>query len=335
MTKLDTVAANLARAINEDKLPGFSGVVATAAPKFREGDIVSVVEWGECRVERVAHILLLDANRCCLLATATLLRRPVRVGDRVRCKRDVALVSVVTAPSGVDCLFWEHEDGTPIEPPPPARPIRPNDILRAKGPTVHVHDRDGNVVEARPSDDLNWCVGSKGTTLPPVLSEWRHEDGAEIVAPMACLDHHRLELGASCPGCGERPDRHGHYSPGVPPGAAPLALGAVKSVHVSARVTADPTPPTAENLTRALWQTDPEVLAIVREKADATLVETTTTARLEYEGRASADVITFRVEHASRLDRALDIAWSRDEAGRRSFWTKRVEEALARIGGER
>jgi len=174
------------------------------------------------------------------------------------------------------------------------RPLQPGDTLR------HYEVSSFKVEVVSVGETVEAKDLEDGHVFDLILDKWRHDDGTPIEHP---------EL---------------HQPQAVVPADEP-------SVTINLGGFGAPSP---EVMARAFFDTDPEVLRVVRKAADAVCAKSRETeTRLMYDGPNVTVTCTVEVEDEGRFERALDVAWRIDESGRRTFWLERAKAAHALLVG--
>jgi hypothetical protein len=205
------------------------------------------------------------------------------------------------------------------------RPLQPGDILRHRD----AYDYRMRVMSVTDAGVHAADLENDAYSVDLIPSAWLHEDGTPIEHP----ELHRPDDGWR-PGdesfncrCVFKP-----LSDAVTPLKQPQPI--VPDDEPSVTVNVGLGAPTVEDLAKAFFRTDPEVLSVVRRAADAVRVSSRETeTRLMYEGENVTVTCTVEEEDESRIDRALDVAWRIDESGRRTFWLERAKAAHALLVG--
>lgn len=322
--------------------------------KFRVGDVVqhtfgSDREYRVRDVERDRSIFRIERGDWKWTGPsygATLLRRPVQPGDRLRFSTPFAGAGVMTVTevkspgvwlgratvpwvtSGAveyqllaeDIAAWEiaHEDGTPIDPPGAVSRILSCDTCGGVGASVQECDR-GKFCS------MECSARSMALTRPAALA--RTEAAKAVTEQPSTSPKPR-----TCAECGHSGPNVAVTINGVDYCGVACLYAAIDRAKGRAAAETFPAPvPTlpvsVEALASALFSTDPEVITFVESRADAVCRSTTHETRLEYEGRPSTSSFTIEWVESGRIKRALEIAWSRNENG----WRERAEKRAARM----
>lgn len=305
-------------------------------------------------------------------ADLTLLRRPVQVGDVlrdangvepdfhvVRVDRDLALDADCSALSLHMRSYldrWTHEDGTPLEPPRPVAEVPSGKDCPECGGGLNQFD--------------HVCVCSlapwsrrEPVAEDPSIARKARESAVHALSltkgweETAFFVGHGIIWGEEALTVRDMPVTHAQPAPTL----TPATYASVDSIAKSVRelqgipLRADPwmprdtfaivSPhsvvtgklptrlPDVDTLARALFDTDPEVIAFVEQVADAHVRKHVT--RWNAVTMRADTVQDLRDDAPERYDAALQRAWDRDEHGWATRATARAEAVLAKLGGAR